>query len=276
METRFHLNLAQNRLMKHIRIRFSVFLVFILLLSTSKISLGQEPYQVLSGTVRNTLDHSPISFAVLKNEMLKNSIIADEFGRFNMEINRGDLIKITAIGYDDGFYIINDRAKVIEDFPIQLEPRVYELQEFTLTPYKTILQFKNAFVQLELPNEDLFPGWNLPIIKHNLPADDGSDIGVVSFSSPISMLYNTFSHKGKMHKKYRRLLSKDYQTNLVKKRFTKEAIAKIVPFKSEAELDAFILFCQFDFSFLLEASDYELIAAVQRKYAEYQRQSEID
>jgi radical SAM superfamily enzyme with C-terminal helix-hairpin-helix motif len=72
-----------------------------------------------------------------------------------------------------------------------------------------------------------------------------------------------------MAKKYRKLLAEDYNNRLVQKRFTRNLVAKIVPLGSVEELDAFIEFCNFDFEFLLNASDYEIIAAVQRKYEEY-------
>lgn len=112
-----------------------------------------------------------------------------------------------------------------------------------------------------------FSSLSLPFIKHHLPSE--GDIGGVSFMSPISFFYNTFSHKGKMAKKYRKLLVNDYNNQLVRKRFTRNLVAKIVPLETVEELDAFIEFCKFDFDFLLNASEYEIISAVQRKYAEY-------
>lgn len=228
---------------------------------------AQDTLQIVKGTVRNSGNYEPISFAIVKNEMLRTRVISDEQGRYMIPINRGDLLKITAIGFEDGFYIVNDTTDFIYNFPIQLKPRVYDLKEFTLTPYKTVLQFKHAVIQLELPENNLAPSLNLPFIKHHLPSED--DIGGVSFMSPISFFYNTFSHKGKMAKKYRKLLASDYNNRLVRKRFTRNLVAKIIPLETVEELDAFIEFCKFDFDFLLNASEYEIIAAVQRKYAEY-------
>lgn len=228
---------------------------------------AQDTLQIVKGTVRNSGNYEPISFAIVKNEMLRTRVISDEQGRYMIPINRGDLLKITAIGFEDGFYIVNDTTDFIYNFPIQLKPRIYDLKEFTLTPYKTVLQFKYAVIQLELPENNLAPSLNLPFIKHHLPSE--GDIGGVSFMSPISFFYNTFSHKGKMAKKYRKLLANDYNNQLVRKRFTRNLVAKIVPLETVEELDAFIEFCKFDFDFLLNASEYEIIAAVQRKYAEY-------
>lgn len=227
---------------------------------------AQDTLQIVKGTVRNSGNYEPISFAIVKNEMLKTRVISDEQGRYMIPINRGDLLKITAIGFEDGFYIVNDTTDFIYNFPIQLKPRVYDLKEFTLTPYKTVLQFKHAVVQLVLPEDT--PNL-IPIITSNIqtPTVLGEVIG--AFSSPISFVYNTFSHKGKMAKKYRKLLASDYNNRLVRKRFTRNLVAKIIPLETVEELDAFIEFCKFDFDFLLNASEYEIIAAVQRKYAEY-------
>lgn len=242
--------------------------IFILLLVGINMCLSaQDTLQTVSGTVRNNSDYEPISFALVKNQMLNIRVTADEEGKYSIPINRGDLLKITAIGYEDGFYIINDSSDFIRNFPIQLKPRIYELKEFTLTPYKTVLQFKNAIVQLELPEEKPAPTLNLPFIKHHLPTED--DLGGISFTSPISFIYNTFSHKGKMIKKYKRVLAEDKNNKLVQKRFSRNIVAKIVPIENVEELDAFIEFCNFDFDFLLHASDYELIAAIQKKFKEY-------
>jgi len=86
---------------------------------------------------------------------------------------------------------------------------------------------------------------------------------------PISFLYNTFSHKGKADKKYRLLMAADNKSRLINTKINREVVAKIVPLKTDEELDAFMVYCQFDFDFLMSASDYELVAAIQQKYIEY-------
>lgn len=244
-------------------------LLIIVLFGINLSLLAGDTLQIVMGTVRNSSNYKPISFALVENVMLNTKVISDEQGRYTIPLKRGDLLKITAIGFEDGFYIVNDSSTIINNFPIQLKPRVYDLREFTLTPYKTVLQFKHAVTQLDLPKNNLVPALNLPIFKHHSPTEDGENMGGIAFMSPITALYNAFSHKGKMAKKYRKLLANDYNNKLVRKRFTRTLVAKIVPLKTNEELDAFIEFCNFDFNFLLNASEYELIAAIQRKYTEY-------
>jgi len=233
--------------------------------------IAQGNLRYVSGNVRDGSNYEPISYAFVRNSMSNVSIIADEQGKFTIPIHQGDLLKITAIGFEDGFYIISDTTSIINDFPIQLKPKIYELKEVTLTPYKTILQFKHAFTQLQLPKTNLDTELHLPGIKHHLPDENTQEMGGISFMSPISALYNTFSHKGKMDKKYRGLLANDDKDKIVRKRFTPYFVSSIINFETEEELDAFIKFCQFDFSFLLNASEYELIAEIQKKHVEYLR-----
>jgi len=242
-------------------------LLAVVLIGINLSLIAQDSLQIVMGTVRNSSNYEPISFAIVKNEMLKTKIISNEEGGYIIPVNRGDLLKITAIGFEDGFYIVNDSASLISNFPIQLKPRIYELKEFTITPYKTVMQFKHAVAQLVLPEDT-------PAIIHIItpkiqtpPSALGEVLG--AFASPISFLYNNFSHRGKMAKKYRMLLANDYDSKVVHKRFNRNLIASIVPIETDEELDVFIEFCQFDFSFLLNASDYELIAAVQKKYMAY-------
>ena len=250
----------------HYRIKF----LLIALLMGINLSLpAQDSLQIVMGTVRNSSNYEAISFALVKNEMLKTKVISNEQGQYSIPVHRGDLLKITAIGFEDGFYIVNDTSDFITNFPIQLKPRVYELKEFTLTPYKTVLQFKHAVAQLELPQSKPAPSLHLPFYKNRPPGIDGDNMGGLAFTSPISALYNAFSHKGKMDKKYRLLMANDYKDKIVRKVFTRNLVAKIVPLETDEELDAFIEFCKFDFNFLLNTSEYELIAVIQRKYIEY-------
>ncbi len=250
--------------------RFSTNILLIIFLLGMNLSLfAQDSLQIVMGTVRNSSNYQPISFAIVKNEMLKTRIISDEEGNYSIPINRGDLLKITAIGFEDGFYIVNDSISFIRDFPIQLKPRVYELKEFMLTPYKTVMQFKHAIANLKLPDENPLPELNLPFSIPSTETNEPGQLNPIVFSGPISFFYNTFSHKAKMLKKYQKLIVKDYETANIEKRLKSVLIEELIPFKSAEEMDNFIAFCQFDFSFLLNLSDYELIALLQEKYRAY-------
>lgn len=241
-----------------------------LFISIGLSAYAQETTQVLMGTVRNQSNFEPISFASLKNEMTNVQVLADNKGQFIIPFSQGDLIKITAIGFEDGFYIVRDSATVVTDFPIQLKPRIYELKEFVLTPYKTVLQFKHAFTYLQLPEEAKLPdlGFQKPPPPGTFKETTFTKV-MAATMHPVSFLYNTFSHKGKADKKYRLLVAADNKSRLINTKINREIVAKIVPLKTDEELDAFISYCQFDFDFLMSASDYELVAAIQQKYIEY-------
>lgn len=245
-------------------------LLFFLLLGTHISLFAQDSTRLVIGVVRNSTDYSPISFAIVGNQMLKTKVVSDENGRYIIPFNQGDLLKITAIGFEDGFYIVNDTSKRINDFPIQLKPRIYELDEFTIAPYKTVLLFKKALLELELPDTNLLVALGLPEAKYIPPPTPGSiEIPIITINGPITKLYNLFSHQGKMEKKYQKLVTNDYKSNLVKTRLNRILIKELIPIKTTEELEDFIAFCHFDFSFILKASDYELIAALQKKYSEY-------
>ncbi len=244
-------------------------LLFSFLFGINGFVLGQEDTAIVMGSIRDKSSYKAIPFAQVKNMMLHTRVIADAKGNYIIPICHGDLLKITAIGFEDGFYIVNDSNEFIRDFPIQLEPKVYELKEFTITPYKTVLQFKRAFAQLELKDKNPSIDLKLPQNYHHQKNEFEEGLGKASFSSPISALYNAFSHQGKVARKYRLLLAQDYKTKIVQKRFNQEVVAQIVSFDTKEELNDFITFCKFDFDFILNSTDYELIAAIQNKYILY-------
>lgn len=237
-----------------------------MLISINANVFAQNPLQIVMGTVRNESNYEHISFAVIKNEMQRTKIVADENGSYVIPVNRGDLLKITAIGFEDGFYIINDSAELIKNFPIQLQPKIYELKEFTIAPYKTVLQFKHAFAQLELPEENLVPELNLGGIRPSMPDAEPGHLAPFVIQGPISAIYNTFSHRGKMAKKYQSLAVADVRDTLTLRRFRQIRIDQLLPIETKEDLEDFLAFCNFDFSFLENASDYELIAVVMAKY----------
>jgi hypothetical protein len=244
-------------------------LLFSLVFGLNVFVHGQGDTSIVMGSVRDQSSYKVIPFAQVKNVMQHTRVIADAKGDYIIPICRGDLLKITAIGFEDGFYIVNDSSELIKDFPIQLKPRVYDLKEFTITPYKTVLQFKHAFAQLEIKDENPEIDLKLPQNYHHQENEFEEGLGKASFMSPISALYNAFSHQGKVARKYRLLLAQDYKTKIVRKRFNQKVVAQIVRFDTKEELNDFISFCKFDFDFLLNSTDYELIAAIQNKYMLY-------
>ncbi|HAG15974.1 MAG TPA: hypothetical protein DCG69_05540 [Bacteroidales bacterium] len=255
--------------MKSRSFRHSVYLL-ILFLNIGYVSNAQERNLMLKGTVRCSENYEYISFAQIKNEMLNLRSICNEQGDFSIPITKGDLLKITAIGYEDGFYIVEDTGIVLLNFPIQLKPRIYELKELTLTPYKTVLQFKHAFAQLQLANENSTTQLNFPPLTHiRLPSAEPGHLAPLELGGPITALYNTFSHKGKMEKKYRNLIETDTKMSLIKTRLSFPFVSSIVPIASNQELDDFIDFCQFNLEYLLAVSDYVLLSVIQEKYRKF-------
>jgi len=91
--------------------------------------------------------------------MIKNSYrgtVSDYFGYFSFVAQATDTIEFSAIGYSDAAFIIPDTLSTNKYSLIQvLETDTLRLKEISVYPWPTKEQFKQAFLQLQLPEDDL-------------------------------------------------------------------------------------------------------------------------
>jgi len=134
-------------------------LIVFLLVSIGLIAKGQPQFKGLvqfSGVVVTGDSLRPISFVSI---VIKNSYrgtISDYNGFFSFVAQLNDTIEFSAIGFKKGSYIIPDTLSTDRYSLIKIMSRdTVLLQETVIYPWPTKDQFKQAFLNLKVPDDDM-------------------------------------------------------------------------------------------------------------------------
>jgi len=109
----------------------------------------------LSGVVVTGDSLKPVPFVNVVIKHTYRGTYSDYYGFFSLVASRGDTIEFTSVGYKKGKFIIPDtltenRYSLIE----MLSKDTVLLQEAVIYPWPTREQFKQAFLELQLPADD--------------------------------------------------------------------------------------------------------------------------
>lgn len=109
-----------------------------------------------SGVVVSTDSLNPVAFANVYDKTTLRGVMADVYGYFSFVAKTGDTIMFSAVGFKKSHYIVPlEPDHVIYPIIQTLEPDTIVLQETFVYPWPTKEQFADAFVNLEIPDDDL-------------------------------------------------------------------------------------------------------------------------
>ena len=134
---------------------------FLLLLFLASVSFAQAQQKKgkliqFSGVVVSGDSLQPIPFV---NIMIKNTYygtVSDYYGYFSFVAQENDVIEFSALGYKKNYFRIPDSLEEARYSLIQmLNGDTILLSTAVIYPWPTKEQFKQAFLNLELPNDDM-------------------------------------------------------------------------------------------------------------------------
>lgn len=120
--------------------------------------MAQSPRLIqYSGVVLSTDSATtPVPFASVYNRSIRLGSIANFQGFFTFASRVGDTIEISSVGYKKGLVVVPDIPdKESYTALIFLEPDVSMLPEARVYPWFSKDQFRDAFVHLNIPDDDL-------------------------------------------------------------------------------------------------------------------------
>ena len=123
----------------------------------------------LSGVVRNEY-LQPLQFVHILIMNQRRGTISDTRGMFSFVVHPRDTIMFSAVGYKRTGLIIPDTLDSF-NYPVDviMEGDTVEIREVIILPWKTYEEFKQAFVSIELPDDDLKRAYrNLAMIKQQI------------------------------------------------------------------------------------------------------------
>ena len=138
---------------------FKIVFFVLLSLNLTSLSFAQEkdrkPLQ-FSGVVVTGDDLKPIPYTSILVKNLRRGTISDFYGFFSFVAQEGDVIEFTAMGFKKATFVIPDSLSQNKYSLIQvMNADTILLNETVIYPWPTLEQFKKAFVELKIPDDDL-------------------------------------------------------------------------------------------------------------------------
>jgi hypothetical protein len=147
---------------------------------TPSLSQHNEKLIQLSGVVRDEY-LQPLQFVHILIMNQRRGTISDTRGMFSFVVHAKDTIMFSAVGYKrTGLIIPDDLPSFNYPVDVIMEADTIEIREVIILPWKTYEEFKQAFISIELPDDDLKRAYrNLAMIRsqiHNPNAAPDPDL----------------------------------------------------------------------------------------------------
>jgi hypothetical protein len=131
-----------------------------------------------SGAVVTGDSLHPVAFSHIIDHNTGFGTISDYYGYFSFVARKGDTITFSAVGFKKGLFIIPDTIhnNRYTMFQVMTSDTIY-LAETVIYPWPTKEQFKQAFLTLDIPDDDLeiarknLERYELYIRGQNMPMD---------------------------------------------------------------------------------------------------------
>jgi hypothetical protein len=109
----------------------------------------------LSGTVKDEL-LSPMPFAHILVLNSYRGAITNTYGTFSVVVEEADSVLISSVGYKRKYLVIPDNLPTrFMNIEVVLQVDTLAIGEAKIYPWKTYEQFRDAFVNLNLPTDDM-------------------------------------------------------------------------------------------------------------------------
>lgn len=231
---------------------------------------AQQPKPLwIQGRIISAHDSTAIAFAHVYNKNSQKGVASDIEGKYRIMAKAGDSLEFRMIGYIDTTLSFS-QAKAM-NYIIPLSERTYRLRQVNVRANR----FKEPFAPAE-PSKDPYVGYRS--VKPSGRSPQVNKIGAspveggVAVSGAITALANKFNKKEQQRERIRQLQAQDerkkYYKSLFEFWFEKEFVAEITGLRGN-ELNKFIKFCKPSLHFLEEATEYEVILAIQKYHRQY-------
>lgn len=144
-----------------------------------------------SGVVRD-LQHQPLPYVniIILNE--RRGTTSDQRGLFSFVVRPSDTILFSHMGHKATIHVIPDSIGG-QQYPadIFMVSDTFHLAEVRIYPWKTYQEFKEAFLALELPDDDQQHAYhNIALIKTQIKVNEMGTTPNVNFREVMKQQYN--------------------------------------------------------------------------------------
>lgn len=229
---------------------------------------------ILKGRCIDDSTGAGIAWVNIFNESQRISGNAKDEGEFLIEAKTGDTLVFSAVGYLSSVIIVQEFFYSKKNI-IKLEPRTYQIREATIKSIRKYAQFKQDFVDLELKQtalDSVSEDINIKAKEVARKAEYDRMVEEVFAREKGTLFVLSSSIKSKKTKQRKalkkiKLTKKDQE--IINEKFNKEIVHQYTHLDGE-KLNNFMIFCDFDSNFLLQASEYDIAVKIMKKLEAYE------
>ena len=144
-----------------------------------------------SGMVRD-LQHRPLPYVNIIILTDRRGTTSDSRGMFSFVVRSNDTVLFSHMGHKGTIHIIPDSLGG-QQYPadIFMVSDTFHLAEVRIYPWKTYHEFKEAFLALELPDDDIKRAYhNIALIKTQIKVNDFGASPNINFREVMKQQYN--------------------------------------------------------------------------------------
>ncbi|MFA5974142.1 MAG: hypothetical protein WC780_17475 [Lentimicrobiaceae bacterium] len=195
-------------------------------------------------------------------------------GQFHINTHPGDTIRVTCVGYIPFRYHIPVRGQSpVIPMHIVLQFDTILITGVEIFPWPADAK---ALKEAVLAMEDQTP--KVPDLKLNDPKfyntpipgspPQSSTPGMANpgltytINGPFTALYDAFSKEGKSKRKLESLVGQDQKKVIAARRYNAKVVQQITSFKTDKEIQDFMMYCNLSVDFIVSSTEYELYKAI--------------
>lgn len=177
-----------------------IYILSILILCVQGLKAQEDEEDLLqfSGVIRN-LKSEAVENVHIINIHERTGTTSNEKGMFSFIVNHSDSILFTAVGYKNTLVVIPNKNEG-QHYPrdVYMLNDTIQLAEVKIFPWKSYAEFKVAFINLELEDDDIQRAYkNIAIIKAQLNMDFEPDANL-SYRNAMRQEYQDMYTVGQM------------------------------------------------------------------------------
>ena len=229
---------------------------------------------VVKGRVMDFVTYQPLENSCIHNLSAGTMAFSNKNGDFAISAQATDTLVVTQVGYDMEWVILNDSLIASKDrISVLLIVRAFMLRNVTIyamKPYPLFL--KDITKEVPTKKQDI-PGMEIsPQEKANYDINRGNLLRNTPLASPLTALYNRFSHKAKMDRMYADLMQNQGEVLRLAKKYNPEIVQRITQLKDN-QLEDFMVYCSFTYYTLVVSTDHEIEQMIMAKFTQYKKEN---
>lgn len=216
-----------------------------------KAQVEETPRIQITGVVYDADNKTSINNLMVINKTTQQGFFAGATGNFTITAGKNDTLIIASSGYQNTVFCFRDSALQTDYFVrIYLKHLQVQLKEVRIIAQRDLEDIQRDIEKLGYKKSDYVIG------------------GVDALNSPITFLYSQFSKRERARRHIAELRNEDMKRGLLKELLVKYVANDVINL-SDDEFDHFIDYCNVSDTFMQNATQYEFIMFIKRKFEFY-------